>query len=36
MTRRGRWSWFAAGVFAGIVLFVVVIWLLFLGFGFNV
>lgn len=36
MTRHGRWSWFAAGLFAGIVLLVVVVWLLFLGFGFNV
>ena len=31
-----RWSWFAAGLFVGIVLFVVLVWLLFLGFGFNV
>jgi hypothetical protein len=34
--RRGRWSWFVAGVFVGFVLFVVLIWLLLLGFGFNV
>lgn len=35
-TPRGRWSWFAAGLFVGIALFVVLVWLLFLGFGFNV
>jgi hypothetical protein len=35
-TSRERWSWFAIGFFAGVVLFFVVVWLLFLGFGFNV
>jgi hypothetical protein len=34
--RRGRWAWFAAGLFVGFVLFVVLVWLLLLGFGFNV
>jgi hypothetical protein len=33
---RERWSWFAFGLFVGVVLFVVLVWLLFLGFGFNV
>ena len=35
-TPRGRWPWFAAVVVVGIALFVVLVWLLFLGFGFNV
>ena len=34
-TGRVRWSWFMAGLLVGIVLFVVLVWLLFLGFGFN-
>jgi hypothetical protein len=34
--KNGHWSWFAAGLFVGFVLFVVLVWLFFLGFGFNV